>query len=272
MSELGHIIDVHTHILPGLDDGPATLADAVRMCEAYESHGVRTIVATPHMMSGRWNVTADDVRRQARALRAACRERGMHLNVLTGAEVSLRPDLADLVARGEALTVDEARRYLVVELPSQAVPPFFRVVEELAAHGVTPVISHPERSPRLLRAPGMLAELVAMGCLVQVTSGSLLGRFGSKARRAAERLIAGGMAHLVASDAHEPCGYRGPDLWDCYAALQAEFGIAECRRLLFENPLAIVRGEAVTAIPGAVAPPVSRVAAPTLNRTGLPLD
>jgi protein-tyrosine phosphatase len=239
------MVDIHAHILPGLDDGPRVETESLRMCASYAEQGVRTVIATPHMLSGRWNVTSEMVREATVRLAVACRRSGIQLEILPGADVALAPELPAKVASGEVLTLVDSGRYLLLELPSQTVPPVLGLVDELAAQGVVPIITHPERNAGFLRRPGMLAELAACGCLVQVTSGSLLGRFGTTVRRAAERFLVEGIVHLIASDAHAPRGGRSPDLGRCRRRLCALVGVQKARRLLCENPGAVARGEAL---------------------------
>jgi len=238
-----NIIDIHAHVLPGLDDGPHTLDESLQMCGLYAREGVTTVVATPHMGNNRFDVTSDAVRRSTSELARVCRERMPELEILPGADVQLQPGLLDMLDAGEVLTLADAGRYLLLELPPQAVPRIENLVADLAARGVTPILSHPERNPDFLRKPDRLAELVECGCLVQITSGSLLGSFGRAAKWAAEEFIEAGLVHVAASDAHAPRGRRCPELRRAADYLVSTVGEDIARDLLCRNPAKIIRGE-----------------------------
>lgn len=215
------------------------------MCELYVGQGVTTVVATPHMCDPRFDVSVEAVRRGVGELSEACRRRGLHLTILPGAEVRLQPELLDMFDAGEALTLADTGDYLLIELPPQIVPRMESVIFELALRGITPILGHPERNLELWRKPERLVQLVEYGCLVQVSSPSLLGAFGPIARRAAERLLKGGLVHVVASDAHFPRGRLSPQAQRTAELLVSMMGDDAARRLLQTNPTKIVTGESL---------------------------
>lgn len=241
-----HIIDIHAHILPGLDDGPRTMDEALRMCELSVEQGVTVVVATPHMCDPRYPVTSEAVRTGVGELSQACRERGLDLQILPGAEVRLRPDLLNILQAGEALTLADSGRYFFMELPPDIVPSIDGLVFELEVEGITPILSHPERNHDFCRKPERLTGLVDRGCVVQITGDSLLGRFGRAARRAAERFLKDGLVHVVASDAHS-AGDRLPALGRVADLLGSSMGEDVARTLLHVNPARIIRGEPLDA-------------------------
>jgi len=243
------IVDIHAHVLPGLDDGPAGLEDALRMCELYVRDGVTAVVATPHMGDHRFRVTPHKVRQAVSSLNRVCYERGLGLDVLPGADVRLCPELLDMLDAGDVLTLADAGVYLLLEPPAGAIPPLGALVGELMSRGVTPVVSHPERHPEWWRRPQRLRELVERGCVLQVTGGSFLGAFGRRAREAAEQLVRSGLAHVVAGDTHAPTGRRRPEFGRVLRRLVAIVGREGTRRLVQDNPARIVRGAAVTMAP-----------------------
>ena len=238
------LIDIHAHILPGLDDGPRTADEALRMCELSVEQGVAVVVATPHMCDPRYPVTVEDVRNGVKELSRACRERGLDLQILPGADVRLQPELLSTLRAGEVLTLAETGKYILLEMPPEIVPPLKGLTFELAIQEVTPIISHPERNLDFCRHPARLAELVDSGCLVQVTGDSLLGRFGRAPRRAAEMFLKSGLVHVVASDAHSAFD-RQPNLGSVAELLSAIRGEDVARTLLHTNPGKIVRGESL---------------------------
>ena len=242
MTEPFDIIDIHCHLLPGLDDGAESMAESLAMCRQLAADGVVTVVATPHMAGPRPSPSADEVRGAVLELRTACRADGIDLEVLPGADVHLTPDLFELLDAGELLTVADAGKYLLLELPMFAVPRIEGLVDDLLAGGVTPILTHPERNPDLCRRPDRLAELVRRGCLVQLTAAALQDGFGTPARQMAWQFLGSGLVHVIASDAHSSVGSRSPRLRDAAGALTDTYGEAHARRLLLDNPLAIISG------------------------------
>jgi protein-tyrosine phosphatase len=196
------------------------------------------------------------VREAVETLNLACRERGIGLNVLPGADVRLTPELVEQLESGHVLTIADAGAYLLLEMPPQVVPPIGDLVFQLALQGVRPVITHPELHGGFARRPQLLVELVQKGCLAQVTGGSLVGKFGRDARRTAERFILDGLVHVVASDAHSPEGHRRPDFEPLVRRLTSLVGADGALRLLCVNPARIVSGLSVSPCPGSEGSPV----------------
>ncbi len=205
------MIDIHCHILPGVDDGAAELDDSVGLAEAAVADGTRTVVATPH--GAKWAYAGNLVETQRRVsdLQAELNGRGVDLEVLTGLEVHITPDLAQLHDRGDVFTLNGSR-YLLVEFPLQVMPIYAdQVLFDLQLRHLVPVIAHPERNLAIAAKPEILWRMVSRGMLAQVTAGSLIGLFGSKTREVAETLVTHHLVHVIASDAHSATG-RGPAL------------------------------------------------------------
>ncbi len=235
-----NIVDIHAHLLPGLDDGPKSTEEALRMCRAYLANGVRAVVATPHMADGRHDVTAQAVRDGVRDLRRLCEQESISLQILPGADVRLQPELVEDLDADRVLTLADAGRFLLLELPPQALPPMESLLPRLREREVSPILTHPERHPILADRPRHLRRLVEHGCLVQITGNSLLGDFGRNARRAAERFLKMDLVHAVASDAHAPEGDRCPNFAPVAARLQSLVGAERTRQLLCDRPAAML--------------------------------
>ena len=196
------MIDLHTHILPGVDDGARTLDDALDMARAFVADGMTAIAATPHVRDD-YPTSSDAMLRAVDALRQALEGKGIPLTVLPGAELAV-----EWLARlGKAelgrLTLAGSGRYILVETPYYGWPLGLPdSLFSLRAHGITPVLAHPERNAEVQASPERLSELVESGVLVQVTAASVDGRIGQRARDCGLQLIREGLAHLLASDAH----------------------------------------------------------------------
>jgi protein-tyrosine phosphatase len=201
------MIDLHCHLLPGLDDGAPTVAESVEMARIAATSGIHTIVATPHIRDD-YAFPLDAIPRRASEVRAALATHGVAVTVVEGAEVSHLKLLALSNAELRALCLGESR-YLLVESPyAPATNMFEGLLADVQARGFQPVLAHPERSPSFLHEPERLDRLVASGVLCSVTAGSLAGSFGRTVRAAARKLVVAGNAHNVASDGHDSARRR----------------------------------------------------------------
>ncbi len=196
------MIDLHCHIPPGVDDGPATLEDSIALARAALLDGKGTVVATPHMTEGTTARLAVETRERASVLAAELSQRGIQLQLFTGLEVYLTRETPWLYGNGQLLTLNGSR-YILVEFPRQMVPLHAEeAIFELQLQRLVPVIAHPERNSQVAADPGILKRLVERGAVAQVTAGSLVGWYGNRVQRAAESLVKQGMIQVIASDAH----------------------------------------------------------------------
>lgn len=211
-------IDIHTHILPGLDDGPADLGAAVELARGLVARGFRKVVATPHCFEG--NPSPGTIMQRLVQLRDELSRLKIPLEVLPGAEHVLDPQMVRRVLAGELLTLNGGR-YLLVELPmQQLLPPYVeQLIFELKIHNYYPVLAHPERVSVFQKDPASLIRLIHGGAVTQVNLASLVGLFGPETRRTALKLLSMDMVHLVATDAHSP-GHRLAAVPDVVALLE----------------------------------------------------
>jgi protein-tyrosine phosphatase len=232
------VIDLHTHILPGLDDGARTLEDALEMARRCVREGVTAVAATPHVRDD-YPTSADVMLRTVRALQRALDAENVPLVVLPGAEVAVEWITRLHETELRRLALAGGGRYLLVETPYRGWPvDLLEQVLALRAAGFIPVLAHPERNPVVQATPSVLAPLVQGGTLVQVTAASLDGRLGAASRDTAQRLVASGLAHVIASDAHRP-RVRAAGL---LAAVDAIRDDALARWLVSDVPRALVQG------------------------------
>lgn len=231
------MIDLHTHILPGLDHGPGDWEEAVEMCRIAVADGITTLAATPHVSEVFPN-SPQRIEEAVGELRRRLREAGIALAVVAGGDYHIRPDLAP----ENVLTLGGNGRYFLLEFPYQVLPPradaFVRV---LLGRGLTPIVTHPERTVSLQRDWRRLEPLVKEGALVQVTAGSLLGHFGRAAAAAAGRFLEKGWVHLLASDAHW-ARERVPRVAAGRDAAARVLGAARAQELVEANPRAVLQG------------------------------
>jgi len=232
------MIDIHSHILPGLDDGPATLEECVAMVRVAAAGGTTDIVASPHAnLDFQFNSPLVDER--LAELVSAC---GPAPRIYRGCDFHLTYDnIQDALAHPETYTINR-RNYLLVEfsdlLISRSAGDIFMRMRQA---GIIPVITHPERNWLLQQRLGLLENWVAGGCCLQVTAQSLLGRFGREARDFGWLLLRRNLAQFVASDAHDPED-RTPRLDLAYREIAGKLGAAWAERLLVDNPRAALEG------------------------------
>ena len=197
------MIDLHCHILPGIDDGSKSTSESLVMAKLAFEDGIRTIVATPHTLDGTYLNPLHRIAQGVLFLQEALNENRVELKVCIGADVHLCPGMADRIKKGDVGTINNTGKYFLLELPPQTIPS--GVKEEIFALkvlGITPIITHPERHPAILRDMALLYDFVAMGALSQITAMSLTGEFGEGVQRCAQELLKHRLVHVIASDAH----------------------------------------------------------------------
>jgi protein-tyrosine phosphatase len=239
------VIDLHSHILPGLDDGSRTVEDARELARRAAADGVTAIAATPHVRAD-YPTRPEEMERGVLALRQDFVEQRIPVEVLHGGELDLvmLGSLDDDALRRFSLARSE--RYLLLEFPYTGWPSGLEeTVDGLGRRGFVSVLAHPERNREAQADPGRLAEAVRLGALVQLTAASVEGRIGRSSQRAAQRLLDAGLAHVLASDAHTP-EIREAGLATAVEAVGDERLAAY---LTVEAPGAIVAGEALPGPP-----------------------
>jgi protein-tyrosine phosphatase len=237
------VIDLHTHILPGLDDGARTPREAVEIARQAVAEGVTAMAATPHVRSDYPN-TWRQIEPALALLRSDLAVAGVALDVLAGAEVALDVLWELPGADLERLTLAQTGRYLLLEFPYRGFPVAIEAaVAELGRRGITVVLAHPERNPEVQDRPASLEPLVDAGALVQVTAGSVDGRLGAAARIAATHLLELSLVHLIATDSHGP-HIREGGMLSAFEALGDE---QLAQRLTVDVPAAIAAGEPIPA-------------------------
>ena len=248
------MIDIHSHFLPGLDDGAKTIEDAVAMIEMAAADGTTHLVATPHC-NDRYQFSLE----RNRALLAELRARaGDRIQLSSGCDFHLSfENLERVAAEKSAYTLNQGS-YLLTEFASYGIAPqVLNVFHRMRLYDIVPVITHPERNP-LLQESGLklLRRLVEMGCPMQITAGSLTGRFGRDAQAAAERMLAGRLVHFVASDAHDT-QHRPPLLSPARALVEEKHGAEVAQALFVDNPRAALESRPLPYFPEP-APPKRR--------------
>jgi protein-tyrosine phosphatase len=233
------MIDIHTHVLPGFDDGARTLDDSVAMIRIAAEAGTTDLAATPHA-NLEFRFDPERIEKSITELQQAS---GSAVRIHRGCDFHLYFDnIEDALANPAKYTINH-KRYLLVEFPDLLISKgTAEVFARLLDAGMVPIITHPERNFLLHRRMESLQEWVDDGCLVQVTAQSLLGRFGSEVRKVARQLMQLGLVHFIASDAHDPAD-RTPRLDQAYKHVAKRYGQERAELLFVSNPQAVLCGE-----------------------------
>lgn len=235
------LVDLHVHLLAGLDDGPACQEDALAMCRMAAAEGVRLACATAHQSEHWPDVTPERIREAVQQLNFDLCQAGINLTVVPGAEVMASPELGEDWQRGALLSVADRGEYLLVEMPDGLFVDLRQMICSLREVGVRTILAHPERHPELLEEPGQIDELIHLGCLVQVSSASVTNPRSRQHARALRDWFRRGVVHCLGSDGHSP-QRRPPRLAEAYRVIADWAGSAVADRVCSTNGTAIVHG------------------------------
>ena len=235
------MVDIHTHILPEVDDGARSWQMAEQMCQMAVEDGIEHMVATPHA-NGRFSYDRDWLRGVLNELRQRTGGRPK-LSLGCDFHFSLE-NLESLEKKPHRYTIEDTP-YLLVEFSDYSVPPSAnRELEELLQRGLVPIVTHPERNPQLQRKPDRVLQWVELGCAVQLTASAITGLWGEKAKKTANWLLEHEAVHIVATDCHSVDG-RPPKLSAARDAISREFTVETAQALTEHNPRAVVNGQAL---------------------------
>jgi protein-tyrosine phosphatase len=232
-------VDIHSHVLYGLDDGAETLEDSLAMLEIARTTGTSDIVCTPHANS-RYRFDPDIIEQRIAEL-----AKRTDVRIHRGCDFHLHvSNIQDALTHPQKYTIDHGN-YLLVELPESTVfSSTDQILLRLLDRGMVPIITHPERNAQLQRQLEDLAKWVELGCYVQITAASVTGLFGKRAKTCALDLVKLGLAHFVASDAHDP-EIRTPNLHEAYISLADVWGENRIRPMFVDNPRAVLAGDTI---------------------------
>ena len=233
------MIDLHCHLLPGIDDGAPDEAAALEMARIAVADGILTTACTPHVYPGLYENDAAGIESRVDGLQRRLLDEGIELNLAIGADAHLTPELLGRLKAGTVPT-RAGGRYFLLEPPHTVAPPrFSESMFGFVAAGYVPVLTHPERLSWIKHHYAVFAALVQSGVWMQVTAGSLNGRFGKAAQYFGEKMLDDGLVHLLATDAHST-RHRAPLLAEGRRAAERLVGAEEARRLVVDRPRAIL--------------------------------
>ena len=235
------MFDLHCHLLPGIDDGPATLEQSILLAKKSVECGITHVVCTPHIHFGVYDNTKSDIQSSVEFLKMNLKAERIPLNIAAAAEIRLCAQLPLLLKSGEVPLYGnvDGRSVVLLEFPSNSIPyGSIQLVDWMLANGYLPMIAHPERNLAFIDDVALLKPFLDRNCLIQVTAGSVEGKFGVKPKRLVDKLILEDRVDVMASDAHN-LQYRPPCMLDAVDEVTRVKGSIYAMKLVFDNPLKI---------------------------------
>lgn len=218
------MIDLHCHLLPGIDDGSKNMETSLRLAKEAVENGITHALLTPHHMNGVYINHKSDVIRLTEDFQKAITGAGIGLIVYPGQEVRINGDLLQALDDDDILFADEGNKYLMLEFPDDDVPTYTTdMIYQLQMRGIVPIIVHPERNTKIMKHPEIISQLLEKGCLSQITASSYVGTFGEKVETFSRQLITTGQAYFFASDTHDLPG-RKYEMNEAFEKITSEFG------------------------------------------------
>lgn len=234
------MIDIHSHILPGLDDGAKTIEDSLDMAREAVKEGIHTIIATPHHKNSCYENPREVVLQKVGELNETLNENKIELIILPGQETALHGDILENVQLGNILTLNQTQ-YIFIELPAGHVPRYtHQVLFEMQNRGMIPIIVHPERNRGIMEQPEILYQLIKRGALAQLTASSICGVFGKNIKKFSHRLVEANLVHFIASDAHNTI-HRTFHMADAFDVIHSRYG-EDIVYLFKENAELLIKG------------------------------
>jgi len=224
LKRVDFVIDIHCHILPGIDDGASSIEESIFMVKEGYEDGIHTIVATPHHMNGIYNNEKEDILTYVDLLNQRVQQEGLNVTILPGSEIHIYGEFLEDLKSDRLLTFNDKNKYIFLEFPYYRIPENAnRLIFEILVSGHIPIIPHPERNKDLQNNPDKLYQFVKQGAITQLTASSLLGLFGMSTQKFSLQIIEHNLAHVIASDSHG-IGKRGVKLKEAYQYIKNEFG------------------------------------------------
>jgi len=244
------MIDIHSHILPGVDDGAKDMKTALEMAQIAVEDGIEKMIATPHLFRGHYSAGGfEQIEKARKEFKKALKENNIPLEILPGAEVHISHNLIEEIRAHRTSLVLNQSRYMFIEFPSDHVFSGVKdLIFELMTESIVPVIAHPERNSVFRRSPNFLCELLEMGALSQVNQGSFNGIYGSRAQDAVFHFLELGYVHFLATDCHNTWVIL-PKLSGALRKVEEVIGPENARALVWDNPLCVVEDKEISYAP-----------------------
>jgi protein-tyrosine phosphatase len=259
------LIDLHSHILPGVDDGAPDMATSLEMARLAVADGIEVMACTPHFMPGLYDNSAVDIRRRVAALNQKLIEEDIELALVVGGDAHIRPDFLDCLRADTILRIHDTR-YILFEPSHVTMPPRLdELLFNILMAGYVPILTHPERFRWIEGNYPVFQKLVEAGVWMQITAGSLTGHFGKRPRYWAQKMLAEGLIHIIATDAHNTTT-RPPIMAGGFDVATQELGLDEARHLVLTRPKAVLDDMPPESVVPLLQRPRSNLASPSMWR------
>ncbi|MDQ0160440.1 tyrosine-protein phosphatase [Alkalibacillus salilacus] len=242
------MIDIHSHILPGVDDGAQNINDSIEMAKMAVSQGITTIYATPHHLNGRYETLPQTINEQVHILNQELHKHQIDLTIKSGQEIRINGEVNEYLTKKSAIALGDNTNYVLIEFPTSHVPKYSKYTfYDLQRDGYLPIVVHPERNAAIFKHPSILYRMIKRGAFSQLTAGSVAGHFGKKIQSLCFRLIEANLVHFIASDAHN-IDSRGFFMKEAFEVIEKRYGYGLVEQFQ-ENARAVSSNEMVIADP-----------------------
>ena len=244
MSNLQPTIDIHCHIMPGVDDGSPDMATSLEMLRIADKNGITHLILTPHHKPMHHNVSPEHNVAYRKRLQEAATEAGIKAKLFSGNEIYYSDETMEELETGKICSLAGSDYVLVEFHPTNPYKAIQNAAGRVQAAGFIPIIAHVERYCDIVSRPDRVRDLVEMGCFIQVNASSVMGKYGFGISHFTKKLLKEKMVHFIASDAHDT-GRRAPQLLDCRNYVERKFGEDYGKKLFFTNPANVIRNELI---------------------------
>ncbi len=244
MSKLEPTIDIHCHILPGVDDGSLDMATSLEMLRIADKNGITHLILTPHHKPMHHNVSPEHNVVYRKKLQEAAKEAGIKAKLFSGNEIYYSDETMEELMEGKICSLAGSDYVLVEFHPTNPYKAIQNAVSRVQAAGFIPIIAHVERYSDIVSHPARVKDLIEMGSLIQVNASSIMGKYGFGISHFTKKLLKEELVHFVASDAHDT-GRRAPNLLDCRNYVERKYGEDYGKKLFFTNPANVIRNELI---------------------------
>lgn len=237
-------IDIHSHILPGVDDGSKDIEQSLEMLEIAAQEGIREIILTPHNKAGHRNVSMEGILRRMAELQEEAQENGIPISLYAGNEIFYRDGVAEMLDEGSLCTLAGSHYVLVEFQPMEQFSYIRSAIYELTSNGYTPILAHVERYVCMVSNIDNVAYAIDRGALIQVNASTVTGIMGLKGKQFVKRLLKQKLIHFIGTDAHDS-KRRSPQIEECAKYLSKKCDASYAAKLLHDNAASVIRGEII---------------------------
>ncbi len=244
MSDIQPTIDIHCHIMPGVDDGSPDMATSLEMLKIADKNGITHLILTPHHKPMHHNVSPEHNVLYRKKLQEAAKEAGIRAKLFSGNEIYYSDETMEELLQGKICSLAGSDYVLVEFHPTNPFKAIQNAMNRVQASGYIPIVAHVERYSDIVEKPERVGDLIDMGCLIQVNASSIMGKYGFGISHFTKKLLKENYVHFIASDAHDT-GRRAPKLLECREYVERKYGEEYAKKLFFTNPANVIRNETI---------------------------